>query len=182
MGGMGLKMGSQSFVAQPMSRRNIRNLANFFRKELGLTNEKYFPVIQVLEWGLAIIDEDFQYEIQDMHEMGTRHGLTYPDQSKIIIREDVYENAINGLGRDRLTIAHEIGHYLMHDTKNLALARTGNGQKIAAYLDPEWQANAFAGELLAPPHIIRGMTPFRISRECGLSMQAAEMQLKHSRM
>lgn len=174
-------MSSQSFIAPPLSRNDIRRIARFFRKILGLEDEKTFPIVEVFEWGMPLIDEEFVYDIQPIEKMGTRHGLTYPDQHLIVIREDVYERATRGAGRDRLTIAHEIGHYIMHDPKKLALARTErDDMELPAYLDPEWQANAFAGELLAPAYIIRGMTPEEVVFKCKVSMDAALKQLKHA--
>lgn len=46
--------------------------------------------------------------------MGAKHGETIPSENRIRIREDVYERACNGYGRDRLTMAHELGHLLLH--------------------------------------------------------------------
>jgi Zn-dependent peptidase ImmA (M78 family) len=53
-----------------------------------------------------------------------------PQDSLIILREDVYEGAHAGNGRDRMTVAHEIGHLLMH--KNIAFARAEPGVEIRA--------------------------------------------------
>lgn len=70
-----------------------------------------------------------------------------PQDSLIILREDVYEGAHEGNGRDRMTVAHEIGHLLMH--KNIAFARAERVE-IRAFESSEWQAKCFSGELLSP--------------------------------
>lgn len=43
-------------------------------------------------------------------------------------------------------------------------------------MDPEWQANAFAGELLAPFQYIKHMEIFDISTKYGVSIEAALVQ------
>lgn len=41
-----------------------------------------------------------------------------------------------------------------------------------------WQADVFAGELLAPIRLIKGMNPFEIAEECQVSVAAAKSQLR----
>lgn len=50
-----------------------------------------------------------------------------------------------------------------------------------AYLNPEWQANTFAGALLIPNNLIGNMSIPQIAYECGTSYQAAEIAYKKSR-
>ena len=44
-------------------------------------------------------------------------GCRDATENCIKIREDVYERAIKGYGRDRFTLAHELGHFLMHQPR-----------------------------------------------------------------
>jgi len=74
--------------------------------------------------------------------MGAKHGETIPSENRIRIREDVYERACNGYGRDRLTMAHELGHLLLHRVEMITLAREDGD--IPPYKDPEWQAKDIA--------------------------------------
>jgi Zn-dependent peptidase ImmA (M78 family) len=168
----------QSYVATPLSRSNIKSITKKIRDMLGLTNTIWFPIVEFLELVMPQIDPEFVLDIQTYDELGEYHGLTYPDEHKIIIREDVYKRAISGVGRDRLTIAHEIGHYLLHKKGAVVLAR-GSGEELPAYKDPEWQATAFAGELLVPSCLVRGMNVTRVTECCGVSYSAARKQLKH---
>lgn len=96
----------------------------------------------------------------------------------IIIREDVYLGALNNVGRDRMTIGHEIGHFIYHSPSRIQLARTDPSASLPAYMDPEWQATVFAAELLVPYHLINGMTAEEVSYHCGVSLQAANIQLR----
>lgn len=106
--------------------------------------------------------------------MGTKHGETIPSENRIRIREDVYERACNGYGRDRLTMAHELGHLLLHRAETITFAREDGD--IPPYKDPEWQANTFAGELLAPYEYIKDMSVIDIARYYGITEKAASIQ------
>lgn len=169
---------SQAFyVANPISREQIRKITNTIRELLGLQKDFMFPIVEFIEFVMPQIDNEFKLEICSEKEMGNQHGLTYPEKSLIILREDVYENAIQGNGRDRLTIAHEVGHYFLHRPQSIALAKVSPGERIITYCDPEWQANAFAGELLVPYKLVKGLTPEQVSELCGVSYTAAKYQL-----
>lgn len=167
-----------SYKANAISRNDIRRYIRVLKKKVGLENELYFPVVQFLENVLPILIPDFQLEIIPVEEMGNKHGETYPSKSLIRIREDVYLRAIAGEGRDRLTIAHEIGHLFMHEDDSIALCRLAPNEKLKAYEDPEWQADAFGGELPASSYLIKDMNEYTVSRKCGVTMQAAKVQLK----
>lgn len=115
-----------------------------------------------------------EFEVTSESELGRRHGESVLGQNIIRIREDVYNRACEGYGRDRLTIAHELGHILLHQKEDIVLTRSEG--TIPPYMDPEWQANAFAGELLAPFQYIKHMDIFDISTQYGVSIEAASVQ------
>jgi Zn-dependent peptidase ImmA (M78 family) len=59
---------------------------------------------------------------------------------------DVFLSAFTGPLRDRFTLAHELGHYVIHSKQGaipLRAARMGSGQL-------EWEANWFAAAILMP--------------------------------
>ena len=43
----------------------------------------------------------------------------------------------------------------MHEEASISLCRLEPGKKLPAYEDPEWQADAFGGELLASSYLIK---------------------------
>jgi Zn-dependent peptidase ImmA (M78 family) len=169
------------YIASPLSRKAISEFASIVRGAFNLADEKYFPVVEFLEHAMPKLDKQFCYEYSDIAELGNREGLTIPSQHKILIREDVYNRACEGSHRDRFTIAHEIGHYLMHGPDRIALARSNQADNIPAYKRPEWQANTFAGEILAPASVIQGMTVPEIVHHCGVSRKVAEIQRRFMR-
>lgn len=167
-----------SYKARAISRCDIRRLVREIRRITLMEDSFYFPVVRFLENILPIMVPGFQLEIVQEKEMGNKHGETYPSKRLIRIREDVYLKAVEGSGRDRLTIAHEIGHLLLHDDDSIALCRLEPNEKLKPYEDPEWQANAFGGELLASSYLIRGLTSQEVQEKCGVSEAAAITQLR----
>lgn len=78
------------------------------------------------------------------------------------------------VGRQRFTIAHELGHIIMH-TEGLY------NREPSTQDDPiEHEANVFASRLLAPACVLWGLgvtTPEQISEICGISITAAEFRM-----
>ena len=138
---------------KPTSRQEIWTFVRGIRRALGVENDLYFDIIWFIERILPEVFSGFILEICPQEEMGELHGKTVPSENKICIREDVYIGACHGNGRDRLTLAHEIGHFFMHDE--------GSG-----------------GELLAPSYLIDGMSSNEIHKSCAVSLACADSQLR----
>ena len=165
------------YKADAISRDDIRRFVRSIKKLVGLEDELYFPILSFVENILPILVPDFQVEVVPESEMGNKHGETYPCKNLIRIREDIYLRAAAGEGRDRLTVAHEVGHLFLHEDDAIALCRLEPGEKLKPYEDPEWQADAFGGELLASSYLIVGMSQSEVERKCGVSSAAARVQL-----
>lgn len=161
-------------VAEPISRKAIRMMALRIRIIEKSEGKLFFDIVHFLEVTLPKIDPSFTFSVKSKSEMGECHGLTYPERNEIQIREDVYEEACNGSGRDRLTMAHELFHLLYHGKENISFARSNS---IETYRNPEWQADAFGGELLIPHELVGGMSPQQVAKECKVSLAAAKCQL-----
>lgn len=168
-------------IAQPLSRSDIRSMAYFIRKITKQENELFFDIVKFLDVELPKIDPEFSLIIDNKHVLGECHGLTYPDRNEIHIRDDVYERAYRKSGRDRLTMAHELFHLLQHTKENISYARIDNESAIEKFRDPEWQADAFGGELLIPRHLVYNMEVPEIIEKCKVSSAAAYTQVKAMR-
>ena len=166
------------YRAEAVSRNSIRFFIHNLKKKVGLENVLYFPILKFVENALPSLIPDFQFEVVPENEMGNKHGETYPSKNLIRIREDIYLRAAQGEGRDRLTIAHEVGHLFMHDDDAIALCRLAPNERLKPFEDPEWQADAFGGELLASSYLIKGMSAWAVAEKCGVSLSAAKVQLK----
>lgn len=128
------------------SAKQIFAIAEGIRRDLKIQSDS-FPIVELLELIMPRAFPGFVFEVRDRSEMGNNHGLTIPKENAIVLRDDVYDGACEGKGRDRFTAAHELGHYLMHRDLPIQFHRAGT---LAAYKDSEWQANTFAGALLMP--------------------------------
>ena len=142
----------------------------------GSADSLFFDILHFMEITLPQIIPEYEFCVEGIKTMGDAEGLTYPDKGIVKIRQDVYNGAVSGNGRHRFTIAHELFHLLQHDDSNITFARIRKENNIKKYEDPEWQADAFGGELLVPNHLIQGLSIEEISQKCGVSLSAASYQ------
>jgi hypothetical protein len=167
-------MKSRGVEVPPISRDRLRKTAFKVREALEV-GEPYFPILWLLDVALPVLEPDYELQVLTESEMGPNHGLTLPDQKIIRIREDVYMGAYNGSGRDRLTMAHELGHLILH--ADVGLSRAEPAKELPRYRTSEWQADAFAGELLMCSHHIGGCeSAADFCDKFGVSLDAAEFQ------
>lgn len=118
---------------------SVKKIAGFARKQLKLEpDEPVKNIFQLLESNGVIIYEIDAIDKFDGISFVTRRG--YP----IIVVNKSFPN-----DRKRFTIAHELGHLLMHDERNFAISDFKT-EKIK-----EDEANEFASEFLMPESEIR---------------------------
>ena len=86
--------------------------------------------MQFIEWVLGRLG--LELEIVSISDMPQAYGVTNPGTETMKIREDVYEGAIKGNPRDRFTLCHELGHYLIHFPERVTFARG----TVPAYMNP----------------------------------------------
>lgn len=138
----------EGFSVPAKTKKQIDTIAQFIRAaNPSLVNEHgAIDILALLEFGYR------KFHILPDNEMKGALGLTLPS-GDILLRQSVYDGACDGNGRDRFTIAHEIGHGVLHK-EHIGLARpVGSQTKI--YCNAEWQANEFAGRLLLPDSYIK---------------------------
>jgi len=115
-----------------------------------------------------------EFVIVEDKELPHEYAVSTPRDRTIIVRESVYHNAINGIPRDCFTLAHELGHLLLHTDTNPTYARSQTPSNHHFTEDAEWQANTFASELLVDCRLTSGMkNPREIAEVFGVSMEAA---------
>jgi hypothetical protein len=170
---------SHAYEVPGISRAKIAAYADALRKGLGYGAEPWLPIDRVLEFDLPRFHEDFSLIVEEIDVLGNRHGVTLPRERTIILRRDVYERACEGHGRDRFTVAHELGHYLMHDAPGLERQSPVSRGSIPAFRDSEWQANSFAADLLMPATMIQQFSTItEVCSEFGVSRDAARVQVR----
>ncbi len=166
------------YASVPLTRRRLRIYARSIRRSLGLENELYFPIVDLLENLPNLFpDTGINYEIVEDDALPTNTHAQYDAKENVIrIKNSVYERACDGYGRDRMTIAHEIAHFLLLTYSGLTLSRDFGDTPVPVYQNPEWHAKCLAGELLIPKHLTALMHPYEVARRCGVSQVAAEYQ------
>lgn len=158
---------SRRFVpANPRSINDIETLA------LRII-QKYQP--EVLSNGMPFdIERFFDCDLEDFCDVKSDYrelqygiyGFTDTDQMECVISLDLAQDPGN-VRFYRSTLAHEVGHALMHvrdyRTKKQMLKfihekehlRAYREEKIVTYRNPEWQAWRFAGAILMPEEVFR---------------------------
>ncbi|MGJ0396200.1 MAG: ImmA/IrrE family metallo-endopeptidase [Methylocystis sp.] len=128
-------------------------------------------------------EKPFQFRIMPDEEMGTADGLTVRADNavEVWIKESVWKLAQLGEGRARNTVAHEIGHAVMHD--RAAMPRRANGNKMLSWIKPfesgEHQANVFAPAFLIDDAVADSLsTPEGISVQFGVSLESARIYVE----
>ena len=163
-------------IASPLSRRDIHHLTAKIRKTFGIKDTEAFPIVNVIEL-LPEIDETFNFLIEEDKNMSPNVYAEYFHSSNyMIIAQSVYESALNGNGRHRFTLAHELGHYILIKHGAISFKRMDSAMKIKKYCDPEWQADEFAGNLLVPISSITNYSETEIVEKYHVSYRVAEIQ------
>lgn len=163
----------------PLSNEKIKTYAQRFRDMLDLKDQTYLRLDVLLE-GLAA-SETIELEIVEDRFLPKRYAVTYPDKNKIVLQESVYDALCNDDNHARFTVAHELGHLIMHRNQ-MAYARSKvpGGHRI--YEDSEWQADVFASHFLIDSRLVqKNLTITEISENFGVSMQAAEAWVRKNR-
>lgn len=162
-----------NIFATPRSRKEIIAYCGIIRK-ISKYKSSFFDIVRFLEedaydfLGITI-------EIVEENELNYNEYAKFIPSKKVIkIRQSVYEGAINGNGKDRFTLAHELGHAFLH--REICLYRSEEQPK--PYENPEWQADEFAANLLCPLAEIYNKNIIEITDEYGVSKSVAEIQRK----
>ncbi|WP_421185616.1 ImmA/IrrE family metallo-endopeptidase [Aeromonas enteropelogenes] len=158
---------------KPRSSAAISELAQVHRDLFHLSNPKanMAALYEVLQDA-----EIISFEVVEDHELGQEEALAFPDKRHIQLKQSVYDAACSGVGHSIFTLAHELGHIIMHRGEKNSFAR--GEHKI--YEDSEWQADTFASMFLMDErHIdVKHDTPEDLAKRFGVSPEAAAMRLR----
>lgn len=168
-----------SYQAERLSIDYIRYIANTVRLRLKLGTNQCVNILRILDvLSIMWLDKGFNYQI--VEDDDTRF-LSPDEEAKtdilsgtIYIKRHVYDQAYyNSGGRAIFTIAHEIGHFVLHKMMNKIIFARNEANANVWKGDPEWQADAFASEFLMPYEGCINLTDYEIMRKYGVSKSAA---------
>jgi Zn-dependent peptidase ImmA (M78 family) len=106
-------------------------------------------------------------------------GYTEFNPPQIAVSESVYKLARKFDGRARMTLAHELGHLVMHPGASKMRTVDGNRTlaKVKPYQSAEWQARKFGAYFLLPTDIVmQFVTATDLAESCRVSFQAASIR------
>jgi Zn-dependent peptidase ImmA (M78 family) len=120
------------------------------------------------------------FQVRPDGEMGDSDGSTTFGRGVVTIsvKQSVYRSALMGDGRSRNTLAHEIGHGVMHNGPEMF--RRVNGNVTPKYLKPyesaEHQAKVFAPAFLINDQMAPALAgPEELSIHAGISLESAQI-------
>lgn len=173
------------FFARPLKNSSISALALDWRYALGIDPDTVFvDIVNIVENTLPRVFPPFSLVIESSRGDDIE-AFTEFDPPKITVREPVYLAAANRDGRARWTFAHELGHLTLHDSA-VPMARAPieyqRMKNLPAYASAEKQADKFAAGFLMPEAVVKRYNdPISLSSACGVSYQAAKIQLEKYR-
>jgi Zn-dependent peptidase ImmA (M78 family) len=145
-----------SFSPEILSYRDIAKQAEEFLSEYHPAGSIPVPIEAIVEFDLdmAVVPIDgLQTQIRAVAFLAS-------DLSRIFVDEWAMKNAPE---RHRFSLAHEVGHYWLHDSlyQECSIRSVKDWEAVQDQLSEEelkwfeFQANAFAGLVLAPPEPLR---------------------------
>jgi len=150
---------------------DIERLATAVRRELGVAPGARIAMQPVLEMALDDIYPGAYYTIEFDCDMGGAEGRTDHFEPKISLSASTYVGLQIADPRARMTVAHELGHLLMH-TRQPVYHYSSRARD--RHVDPEWQATYFAAALLMPAAAFRKMRTVKQAKQAfGVSRNAA---------
>lgn len=155
-------MGTILAVAPPMSWAKIERITLEFINHYApqtLDAPQPFPIDTLVQFDLpSTVDTIFATsELLPSGYEGVTRYLPERDEIELVLSTKSFDGLLDGVGRDRMTAAHELGHAILHREQIIqaagALPPRGlfrQSEKIEAYRNPERQAATFASRLLIP--------------------------------
>ena len=172
---------SDDFVAH-IPDEEIARIALRARAQLLLGETPKVSMIRVLEIGIPQLFPDYELHIDPPEQMGDVEAYVANFPPRTVVSEPVYKAAFADHKRSRFTLAHELGHLLLH-LKYLQNAdgrsERSNSYNLSFVPRSERQANRFAVHFLMPASIVRRFPdPDRLSAACGVNRDVAERRLE----
>jgi Zn-dependent peptidase ImmA (M78 family) len=164
-----VELARQRFAAAPTTkaaaRRQGLELAEMTRRELDLGSDALGDLA-------AIIEAHFAVDVS-LSPLGTEaDGLcVHAGSAGLILASTDYSD-----GHLRFTLAHELGHHLLGDPRDVI---EENEHAMFADDATEWRANAFAGHLLMPEQGVKAVLDWLGERGPAVTERAVVALMEH---
>lgn len=155
----------------PLKVLEIEKIARNVREKYNISFDSPFPILDFIE---ELSEQNLltvQYlEDDDLLFEADTPAKYNPVDNFIYVKESVLQELEDKEFRANFTLAHELFHFLQFRVLNFQFEEVDD---CPNYMNPEWQANEFAGQLLLPTKYIVGdcdtkniAEKFNISEEC----------------
>lgn len=185
---------------QAQSYQSIEEIAISVREVLGLSRREPANMSEIFEFKIddyLVGPQRVQVPMTHGVEALSTEALTQwnPEENRIelLLSREWYDELGNGHPRASFTVAHELGHAVLHTMTLIELGNLNLRSQAALhrglkehpiYMDTEWQANSFAAAFLMPLAGIRALRrPLGalqagiLANDFGVSMEAASLRL-----
>ena len=124
-----------------------------------------------------------------VEELFSSEAYFIPETEELILSEDTYIGLLEDNGRDRFTVAHEIGHVVLHRPYYRTIRRDRRQaillcrSQIKPFQHPERQSDVFASEFLIPTQhaqkmLFEGATEKDFMHIFHVSFEAAHVKME----
>lgn len=170
------------YYVKPASREEIEEKAYAWRQAFGITAHCAAPdMVSVLELELPKLLPQVSIVVEKDTVLDDIEAYTQYDPPLIVLRQGVYYSAVRSDGRARMTLAHELGHLLLHKSAaplHRAPAKYRSMEGLKPFASAEYQAKVFASAFLMPEWIVCSFSdPIELSQHCAVSIKAATIRL-----
>jgi hypothetical protein len=133
----------------------LENTARAFLRKIGLENQVKPDMMTIIS-KLKHVDPSFEYRRVPDSEMTEAEARWSSRDTEISMRESVFVAMQRGEPRARMTVAHELSHYLLKHEGQLNRSTVKSSAEVAVkrIVIQESEARRLAPRILAPEHLV----------------------------
>ena len=154
---------------------DLEDIARAFLRKIGLEYQVKPDMMTIIS-KLKHVDPSFGYRRVPDAKMPDAEAHWYSEDTEISMRESVFVAMQRGEPRARMTVAHELSHYLLKHEGHLNRSAVKSAVEVSVQriVKQESEARRLAPRILAPENLVpKGASVEDITTMSGLSHQAA---------
>lgn len=185
---------------EAQSYKKIEEIAISVREVFGLSRREPANMSEIFEFkiddylvGPPTIQVPMTHGVEELNTEALTQWNPEENRIELLLSREWYDKLGDGHPRASFTVAHELGHAVLHTVTLIELGNLNLRSQAAlhrglkehpTYMDTEWQANSFAAAFLMPLAGIKALgRPLEtlqastLVNDFGVSMKAATLRL-----